>query len=119
MLQSASEVDSVLSFEKQLTQQFPEDKKYTYEQRGETMVRTYSKEFSAAYQQMLNNMEERKMRAAIITVGSFWYTAWVNAGQPDLSQLSNDPPTAQEQKDIDDMELQWQNGKIIGRDEGQ
>lgn len=117
VLLSASEVDSVLNFEKQLTSTFPDDKKYTYEQRGETMVRTYSQEFSAAYQQMLNDMQQRKMRSAIIGVGSFWYTAWVNAGQPDLSKLSNDPPTAEEQQEIDNMEHDWNNGKIIGREE--
>lgn len=27
------------------------------------------------------------MRAAILAVGSFWMTAWVNAGQPDLDKL--------------------------------
>ena len=119
VLLSASEVDSVLSFEKQLTTTFPSDQKFTYEQRGQTMVRTYSVDFSAAYQKMLNGMQERKMRDAIISVGSFWYTAWVNAGQPDLSSLSNAAPTAEEQLEIDNMEQQWRNGKIIGRDESQ
>jgi len=27
------------------------------------------------------------MNAAIISLGSFWYTAWVNAGQPDLHRF--------------------------------
>ena len=29
-------------------------------------------------------MVEERMRASIVLLGSFWYTAWVNAGQPDL-----------------------------------
>jgi hypothetical protein len=29
-------------------------------------------------------MVERRMRAAIICISSFWYTAWVNGGQPNL-----------------------------------
>ena len=32
-------------------------------------------------------MVERRMRDAVFAVGSFWYTAWVNAGQPDLNHL--------------------------------
>jgi hypothetical protein len=29
------------------------------------------------------------MRLSIITVGSMWYTAWVNAGQPNLDRLDS------------------------------
>jgi hypothetical protein len=32
-------------------------------------------------------MVERRLRAAILMVSSVWYTAWVDAGQPDLSEL--------------------------------
>ena len=34
-------------------------------------------------------MVERRMREAILTIGSLWYTAWVNAGKPDLNNLKN------------------------------
>ena len=27
------------------------------------------------------------MKASIKSVGSFWYTAWINAGQPELENL--------------------------------
>ena len=33
---------------------------------------------------MLSGMVERRMIAAITEVASFWYTAWVDAGQPQL-----------------------------------
>jgi hypothetical protein len=29
-------------------------------------------------------MVERRLRRAIVHVGSFWYTAWVDAGRPAL-----------------------------------
>ena len=32
-------------------------------------------------------MQERRMKASIKSIGSYWFTAWVNAGQPDLSEL--------------------------------
>lgn len=32
-------------------------------------------------------MVERRMRTAILAVGSYWYSAWVDAGQPDLNKL--------------------------------
>jgi hypothetical protein len=30
------------------------------------------------------------MRASIKMIADFWYTAWVNAGQPDLSSLKQE-----------------------------
>ncbi len=35
----------------------------------------------------LNGMVEKQMRASISDVASFWYTAWVNAGQPDITKI--------------------------------
>lgn len=112
--QSSSEVDSVLSIEKELSKQFPADTKYSFEPKGETTVRTYSKEFAAAYQERMNNMEERKMRAAIIAVGSFWYTAWVNAGKPNLSDLKDSPISPDDEKELQAMDKAWRDGKIYG-----
>ncbi|MBA2407771.1 MAG: S1/P1 Nuclease [Chitinophagales bacterium] len=115
VLESNSEVDSVLLMEKELSMEFDGDRKYSFEERGEISIRTYSREFSAAYQQKLNNMQERKMRQAIIAVGSFWYTAWVNAGKPDLSDVTDSDVSADDQDDLEAMDKAWRNGKIQGR----
>lgn len=109
-------LDSVLRFEKELTAAFPFDKKYSYEQRGNTTVQTYSYEFSQAYHQRLNGMVERRLRNAVIAVGSFWYTAWVDAGQPDLSKLQNIPPSAELLKEIAELDALFQQGEVKGRD---
>lgn len=75
--------DSVLKFEAELNSKWPSDKKYSTEK----SKKVYSQEYAAAYNQMLNGMVERRMRQSILAVGSYWYTAWVNAGQPDLGRL--------------------------------
>lgn len=93
--ESAAALDSVLNFERLLTKNFPGDKKYAYESRGQQTVRVYSQEFSQAYHAMLNGQVERRMRAAIQMVGSFWYTAWVNAGSPDLQSIPRDTTEVQ------------------------
>ncbi|WP_420316628.1 zinc dependent phospholipase C family protein [Ekhidna sp.] len=80
-------LDSVLLFEKQLTKRYPESKKYGYEERGNTTIRTYSYNFSDDYHRRLNGMVERRMRNSIKMVGDFWFSCWVKAGQPDLSDL--------------------------------
>lgn len=116
ILESASEVDSVLNVERELNAKFPADKKYSYEQRGENTIRTYSKEYSEAYDKALNYMSERKLRKAVINLGSMWYTCWVNAGSPDLHELREMPPSPDDVKELEAMEQRWRQGKIQGRE---
>ena len=51
------------------------------------------------YHEKLNGMVERRMRAAILMVASVWYTAWVDAGQPDLKLVSNQTPEPNQEND--------------------
>jgi hypothetical protein len=84
-----SQVDSVLRIERELTLTFPEDQKYSYEERNGLTVRVYSREFTEAYALALNGQVQRQMKKSIKMIADFWYTAWINAGQPDLSKLSD------------------------------
>ncbi len=72
-------------------------------------------DYSKEYHKRLDGMVERRMRRAIISVGSYWYTAWVNAGQPDLKKLINRKQSAEEKKIADEQEKKYKEGKIIGR----
>jgi len=87
-------VDSVLKFEALLNKNFPTDQKYAYENRGNVMLKTYSVEYTNRYDLMIKGQVERRMRESITMVGSLWYTAWVNAGKPNLEKLG--------EKDISD-----------------
>ncbi|MDQ6762327.1 MAG: zinc dependent phospholipase C family protein [Bacteroidota bacterium] len=116
VLESGHEADSVLSFEKELSLKFPGDKKYAFEKRNNIIIRQYSSAYTVAYNRMLNGMVERRMRQSIFAVASFWYTAWVNAGQPDLSSLSKQSFTENELKEFEVLNEKWQTGKIKGRD---
>ena len=97
---SHAALDSVLRMEKELTKSFPTDRKYGYEQRGNTTISTYSREFCEAYHKKLNGMVERRLKASIIAVGSLWYTAWVDAGKPDLSAFENTSLAQDLQKEL-------------------
>jgi hypothetical protein len=90
-----SALDSVLQFEKRLSQA-EGDKKYSFETKGRQNVRVFSLEYSNQYHTMLNGMVERQMRKAVKATGDFWYSAWVDAGQPDLKSLIDYTPTTQE-----------------------
>ena len=112
---SHAALDSVLRIEKELTRSFPTDRKYAYEQRGNTTISTYSREFCEAYHQKLNGMVERRLKASIIAVGSIWYTAWVDAGQPDLKTLQNQKPTPELLKELEALDEHFHNDKHFGR----
>ena len=57
------------------------------------------------------------MRTAILMVGSYWYTAWVNAGQPNMKKLINPLQSKEEKEQILKEENAFQNGKALGRAE--
>ncbi len=109
---SHSEVDSVLKLEAQLNASTPADKKYAFVNRGNTTVKTYSEDYTIAYSNLLNGMVERRMRNAILMVGSLWYTAWVNAGQPDLTKLEDKEVSDSAKKAQDAEEYLWKTGKV-------
>lgn len=116
VLESAAAADTVLRFEKELTQSFPADQKYAFENRNGITVKVYSTAFTSAYNTKLLGMVERRMRQSIFAVASFWYTAWVNAGQPDLKQLTNKEFTADELKEFEELNRSWKKGKMAGRE---
>ncbi|NRF40982.1 zinc dependent phospholipase C family protein [Pedobacter foliorum] len=75
-------VDSVLVLEADLNNTFPGYRKYSFSERNNQVLKQYSLEYATAYHNMMNNMVEKQMKSAILTIGSFWYSAWVDAGQP-------------------------------------
>lgn len=114
--QSFAAKDSVLEFERILNNKFPQDQKYAYENRGKSLVKTYSEDYSTKYHEMLDGMVERRLTQAIIKVGSYWYTAWVNAGQPNLDELLEKKPSQKLLDEDLELEKEYQSGKIKGRE---
>ena len=117
VLESGAASDTVLRYEAELSKQFSADKKYAFEERNGKLVRQYSSAFTIAYDKMLNGMVERRMRMSIASVASFWYTAWVNAGQPDLKNMKASAFSEQEIKEFESLNSAWKNGSIKGRTE--
>ncbi len=81
---SHSHVDSVLLIEADLRRKVPEDQQECYEERLGAILRVPCAAFSKMYSDRLNGMVETRFRDAIHAVGSSWYTAWFDAGEPAL-----------------------------------
>ncbi len=116
VLESAAAADSVLSTEKNLSSTFPADQKFAFETRNNIILRQYSTAYSMAYNKKLNGMVERRMRQSVYTTASFWYTAWVNAGQPDLKNLPNKDFDPEDLKEFEALHAFWKNDTLSGRE---
>lgn len=87
LLESYRRVDSVLALDLKVRQELPRDQlTKTVQRRGRT-EQDMSDLYYERYYEALNGMVERRMNDSIKSVASLWYTAWVNAGRPDLAAL--------------------------------
>lgn len=112
-----SHKDSVLLIEARLNRAFRSSQKFTFSERNGRVERQYSAAYARAYHDALNGMVEAQMRSSVLKTGSYWYSAWIDAGQPDLKDLVKIESTAQEKLDQENERLSFERGKIIGRDE--
>lgn len=83
---SHAAVDSVLAMEAELVASWSRDL-VVREERGRTVQLQRVEPWCSAYHDRLGGMVERQWRAAIHGVASVWWSAWVDAGQPDLEQV--------------------------------
>ena len=82
----------------------------------EILRKFYNETFCAYYHQLLNGMVERRARASIDLIGSLWFTAWVDAGQPNLDNLKEEP-REEEKKEQTFLQSLFEKAKMIGRRE--
>jgi hypothetical protein len=84
VLESNSQVDSVLGIEQRLRLSYPTDKQYCYDDRNGAVVRQPCPEFALAYQNAMGDMVENRLQKSIKALGDLLYSAWIEAGQPTL-----------------------------------
>ena len=119
ILNSHRLADTLLKKDKELRAKFPTDKMYRKDASGNVVKNKYgqpifSDDYATQLNALLNGMVENQMRASIAETASFWYTAWVNAGKPDLSDLDPQELTKRNEKPMqDEMDL-WKKGKLFG-----
>lgn len=102
-------VDDVLSIEKSLSEEFPTHLAKSYIVRKNILSLNYSDDYVAAYHSRMKGMVEQRLRKSILRLGSYWFSAWVDAGQPAL-HLEKKLTAPEELKDLQQL-------KIIGREE--
>ena len=108
-------LEEVLGLEKALTQKHGDHEKFSYESRNGRNVKVYAYSFSEAYHQALKGQVEARMRKAIQCTADFWYTCWVDAGQPVLNSKGN-PQALERLRALERQEREkWKGVNIKGR----
>ena len=110
-------VPEVLSKQKTLIPTFEKEKLYKKDEKGQILKSygqpVYSDEFTAAYNSAMNNMVENQMRKAVADLSNFWYTAWVNAGKPNLDSLDDVSLTSQNKRNYKKEIKLVKKGRLI------
>ena len=84
-------VGQVLDKEQEISSDFPEAGQYVYEDRNSVVTFVASREYAEAFDRAMNGMVEDRMRDATKSLASLWWTAYVDAGQPRLSKVQQEP----------------------------
>jgi len=96
--------DTLLLADRELKKHFKGD---VYEKDASGKIRRnkyhqpiHTEAYARAYNKALNGMVEKQLRSSIIETADFWYTAWVNAGKPDLTSLDPAEQTKRNQPEL-------------------
>lgn len=111
--------DSVLIVDKELRKKFGEENIFEKDSKGNIRKgkfgQTYfTNEYAKAYHTALNGMIEKQLKKAIVATSSFWYSAWINAGKPNLSSLDSEELTQQNSKQLKKELKLFKKGKLFG-----
>lgn len=117
--QSHSLADTLLATERKVRARFTEDQVYLKDSSGQIRKnkfnqKIFSREYAQAYHQALDGMVENQMKLAIYNLACFWYTAWVNAGKPDLAILDPAELTKANRKKLEEELALFKKGKLVG-----
>ncbi|MGB3946960.1 MAG: zinc dependent phospholipase C family protein [Bacteroidia bacterium] len=112
-------VDSVLNTDRALREKNTEKKIFKTDPEGKILKSRYgqqifSEDYTKQFHKALNGMVEKQMQAAIAATASFWYTAWVNAGKPDLTDLDPQELSKRNAPFLEEELKLWKEGKLFG-----
>jgi hypothetical protein len=82
VLASHKQLKDLFKIASEVSSSLKESEKYSFEQKGQALVKIQSIKYSLTYHKALNNQIETRFTTAIKHVGDLWYSAWLEAGQP-------------------------------------
>ncbi|GAB4094515.1 hypothetical protein GCM10028786_34440 [Flaviaesturariibacter terrae] len=83
----------LFDMEKEVSKDFTDSTKYRVQMRNGRESRSYSSAFARAYAAKLAPTINQQLLKSAHLIADFWYTAWVDAGKPNLDGLLKAPVT--------------------------
>ena len=111
--------EPLLTIDKKLRTSTSENQVFVMDTEGKIVKTKYgsnkfSDEYATKLHNELNGMVENQMKKAITATASFWYTAWVNAGKPNLDELDSKEVTNRNKKNLNNDLKLWRSGNLFG-----
>ncbi|UYZ61038.1 zinc dependent phospholipase C family protein [Hymenobacter latericus] len=105
---------ATFDYEMELSKNFTTEKKYSYSHKYGKTRRSYSDEFAKEYHKKVGGMVAYRLKGAPTLVASMWYTAWKDAGSPDLNTLMRPGKLSKEEKKLLDEQLEaWKDNQLV------
>jgi hypothetical protein len=109
--------ERLLATDRELAADLPKSSIYVLDSAGNILRNQFgdlvhSREYAIKYHERLHGMVEEQLKKAIAETSCYWYTAWVNAGKPDLSRLDPDELTGRNKKNLARDLRRWEQGKV-------
>jgi hypothetical protein len=111
--QSYSLVPEVLEAEREVSKGFTDSTKYRYQKRNGRETRNYTREFALAYAKRLEPTINTQAIKAANLVADFWYTAWIDAGKPDLNVLTTKPWNSTAEEKLQSEIKAYRNNELL------
>ncbi len=108
-------VANLLEMETAASKFFTEEQKLRVQIRNGKERKGYTTEFALAYAEKLQPTINKQLVAASEMIADFWYTAWVNAGKPDLDKLGWNQLNEEQKTSLEKEVLAYKEDSLISR----
>ena len=110
---AAALVPIMLQKEKEVSKSFTDEQKYRTQIRRGKPSKSYTSEFAKAYAVALKSSINDQLIASADLVADFYYTAWVDAGKPNLEEINKEFSTEDNNSLNEELKLYQKNGLIV------
>ncbi|MBY0480222.1 MAG: hypothetical protein K2Q21_02605 [Chitinophagaceae bacterium] len=106
---AAALLPELFAKEKETSASFSDAQKYRIQMRRGKEYKSYTSEFAKAYAASLKNSINQQLIFSANLIADFYYTAWVDAGKPDLSDINREYSEADKSQLKEDLQSYKQN----------
>jgi hypothetical protein len=106
-------VQPMIDAEKAASKETPDSIKYQMVHRYGRDMKVYTAAYAKIYGAHLGSMVQDQLLHTSDQIADFWYTAWVNAGRPDLDNLLSQPLTKKDKKECRTEMKAYRKNRLI------